>query len=165
LISTGLGLLGPILLGRIIDIYVIPRNPDSLTRAALWMLAVYLGNGAAAIVQGLVMGDLGQHLVNDIRSQLFAHIQSLSMAYHDRHRTADLMRRVANDTDAINSALTNCLTDFVSNILLMGGTLVAMFFLNWQLAIGTLIVIPIMLYITGQVTRYSRRAFRQVQRN
>src|SRR5690606_13487749 len=72
---------------------------------------------------------------------------------------------VANDTDAINSVLTNGLTDFVSNILLMGGTLVAMFFLNWQLAIGTLIVIPIMLYITGQVTRYSRRAFRQVQRN
>ncbi len=165
LISTGLGLLGPILLGRIIDIYVIPRNPDGLTRAALWMLAVYLGNGAAAIVQGLVMVDLGQHLVNDIRSQLFAHIQSLSMAYHDRHRTGDLMSRVANDTDAINSVLTNGLTDFVSNILLMGGTLVAMFFLNWQLAIGTLIVIPIMLYITGQVTRYSRRAFRQVQRN
>lgn len=165
LISTGLGLTGPIILGRIIDLYVIPRDAEGLTRTVLILLAVYLGNGAAAIVQGLVMVDLGQHLVNDIRSQLFAHIQRLSMAYHDRHRAGDLMSRVANDTDAINRVLTNGLTEFVANILLMVGTLVAMFVLNWQLAIGTLIIIPIMLYITARVTSYSRRAFRQVQRN
>ena len=55
--------------------------------------------------------------------------------------------------------------DFVSNILLLGGIMVARFVLSWQLAIGTLIVLPIMIYITSLVNTHSRQAFRSVQRN
>ncbi|MCX6049326.1 MAG: ABC transporter ATP-binding protein [Chloroflexi bacterium] len=116
-------------------------------------------------MQGLLMVGLGQHLVADIRLQLFNHIQNLSMAYHDSHKVGDLMSRVANDTDAINSALSNGVIDFVSNILLLGGIMVAMFVLSWQLAIGTLIILPSMIYITSIVNTHSRQAFRSVQRN
>ena len=55
--------------------------------------------------------------------------------------------------------------EFLSNILLLGGTFVAMFILNWQLALAMLILLPLMLYITAEVTRRSRVAFRSVQRN
>jgi len=96
---------------------------------------------------------------------LFSHIQRLSMAYHDRHRVGDVMSRVSNDTEAINQVLSNGLTDFTTNILLLGGIMIAMFFLNWPLASGTLVVIPLMLFITGQITRRSRSAYRNVQRN
>jgi len=165
IISTILGLIGPIILGRAIDNYVIPRDLAGLVRAASILLFVYIASGVASIAQGLLMVGLGQHLVADIRAQLFNHIQALSMDYHDTHKVGDLMSRVSNDTDAINSALSNGLTDFVSNILLLVGIMVAMFVLNWELAIGTLIVMPLMLYITSIVNRYSRQAFRGVQRN
>jgi ATP-binding cassette subfamily B protein len=75
------------------------------------------------------------------------------------------MSRVTNDSEAINQVLSNGLITFITNILTLGGIMVSMFVLNWQLAIGTLILLPLMVYITSLVTRRSRVAFREVQRN
>ncbi len=163
-ISTLLRLAGPILIGRAIDQDIMTANRDGLVRTTLLALGAYLIGGAASLVQGLIMVSIGQEFVASLRARLFGHIQTLSMAYHDQHKVGDLMSRVSNDTDAINQALSNGLIEFTSNILLLGGIMVSMFILNWQLAIGTLIVIPIMLFITGQVTQRSRMAFRNVQR-
>nr|HMN29723.1 ABC transporter ATP-binding protein [Caldilineaceae bacterium] len=163
-IGTVFGLLGPILLGRAIDQYIIPRDIPGLMQILVWMFVVYLLAAAAGVLESFWMVDLGQRLVGDIRAELFNHIQGLSMAYHDRHTVGDLMSRVANDTEAINSTLSNGLIDFVANVLLLAGIMVTMFVLNWQLAIGTLIILPIMLWITSLVTARSRGSFRLVQR-
>jgi ATP-binding cassette subfamily B multidrug efflux pump len=72
---------------------------------------------------------------------------------------------LSNDTEAINSVLSNGLIDFTTNVLLLGGTMVSMFILNWPLATGVALILPIMLFITGRITRRSRLAFRDVQRN
>lgn len=165
LVTTAGNLAGPILLGRAIDNYVIPGDLSGLTQLVLILLAIYLVIGLCAVVQGRIMVDVGQGLVADVRAELFAHIQRLSMAYHDRHRAGDLMSRVSNDTEAINRALSNGLIEFTTNTLLLGGIMIAMFVLNWQLALGTVTVLPIMLWITGWVTKRSRIAFRQVQRH
>ncbi|MCL4857913.1 MAG: ABC transporter ATP-binding protein/permease [Caldilineaceae bacterium] len=164
-ISTLLGLWGPILLGRAIDDYVIPRDAEGLGQLLTVLLLVYLGAGVTSVIQGLLMVGLGQRLVADVRTTLFRHIQTLSMSYHDRHRVGDLMSRVSNDTEALNSALSNGLIEFTSNILMFGGIVIAMFFLNWQLALGAMLILPIMLWITGEVTKRSRQSFRNVQRN
>ncbi|HXF63262.1 MAG TPA: ABC transporter ATP-binding protein [Caldilineaceae bacterium] len=165
LVVTAGNLAGPILVGRAIDHYVVPRDLYGLLRICLLMLAVYLAAGAASVLQGVLMVNIAQGLVADIRSQLFAHLQQMSMAFFDRRPVGDLMSRVSNDTDAINSTLSNGLIEFTTNILTLGGIMVAMFFLNWRLASGALILLPIMLWITGQVTKRSRVAFRNVQRN
>jgi ATP-binding cassette subfamily B multidrug efflux pump len=163
--STLAGLAGPILIGVAIDDFIIPGDVGGLTRAALLLLGVFLIGGAADVLQGVMMVDVGQHVIADLRAKLFEHIQTLSMAYHDRHRAGDLMSRVANDTEAINRVLSNGLIAFTSNILLLGGIMVSMFLLNLPLAIGTLIILPLMLFITSRITQRSRAAFRQVQRN
>ncbi|MGB5058333.1 MAG: ABC transporter ATP-binding protein, partial [Candidatus Promineifilaceae bacterium] len=165
IVSTASGLIGPILFGRAIDQFVMPKDLVGLGRLALIMLGVYMLGGLASIVQGILMVGVGQRLIADVRAELFNHLQWLSMAYHDQHKVGDLMSRVTNDTEAINSILSNGLIEFTSNILLLGGIMVAMFLLNWPLAIGTLILLPLMLTITSLVTRRSRVAFRQVQRN
>ena len=87
------------------------------------------------------------------------------MAFHDRNQVGDLMSRITNDSEAINRTLSNGLIEFTSNILLLGGTFVAMFLLNWQLALAMTVLMPLMLIITGEVTRRSRAAFRTVQHN
>ena len=165
IVGTLSSLAGPILFGIIIDRHVIPADTGGLARTVLLMLVIYLVGGLAAIIYGLLMVRIAQRLVADVRAELFNHLQSLSMAFHDRNRVGDLMSRVSNDTEAIDSVLSNGLIQFVTNILMLGGIMVAMFLLNWQLAIGTLILLPLMLFITGQVTRRSRVAFREVQQN
>jgi ATP-binding cassette, subfamily B, multidrug efflux pump len=165
ILGTILGLIGPILLGRAIDNYVIPRDLPGLLRIVGLMLVIYVVAGVASIFEGLWMVEIGQRLVADVRAALFNHIQQLSMAYHDRHTVGDLMSRVANDTEAINATLSNGLIEFTTNILMLGGIMIAMFLLNWQLATGTLIILPLMLWITGLITRRSRQSFRNVQRH
>jgi len=164
-ISTLSAILGPIFVGVAIDDYIIPADLAGLLRLAAGMLVIFIAGGLASVIHSIIMVDISQELVADIRSQLFTHIQSLSMVYHDSHRVGDLMSRVTNDTDAINQVLSNGLIQFITNILTLAGILVTMFLLNWQLGIVTLILIPLMLVITVLVTRRSRLAFRQVQRN
>jgi len=163
--GTAFQLTGPVLLGRAIDQFIATADLNGLLRTVLTMVGVYIGAGLTSIAMGLIMVDLAQDFIMRLRSELFVHIQSLSMSYHDQHDVGDLMSRVSNDTDAINQALTNGLVEFTTNILLLGSIMITMFVLNWQLAIGTLTILPVMLYITGAVTRRSRKAFREVQRN
>lgn len=165
LIGTLCSLAGPILIGRAIDGFITTGNLDGLSGLVMVMIAVYLGSGLSGVIEGQIMVGIGQHFVAELRSRLFSHIQTLSMTYHDHHPAGDLMSRVSNDTDAINQAISNGLIDFTTNILLLGGIMVAMFALNWQLALGTATLLPIMLAITAWVTQYSRKAFRQVQTN
>jgi ATP-binding cassette subfamily B multidrug efflux pump len=163
IIGTVSSLAGPILFGRAIDNYVIPGDVTGLARISIIMLVVLFVGGLAAIVYGVLMVRIAQRVVADIRVELFNHLQFLSMAYHDQNRVGDLMSRVTNDTEAINRVLSNGLVQFITNILLLVGIMVAMFILSWQLALGALILLPLMLYITMLVTRRSRVAFREVQ--
>jgi len=165
LISTFASLAGPILLGKAIDQFISAGNVPGLARLVLVMLVIFLLGGLASTVHGVLMVGVGQRLIADVRAELFSHMQMLSMAYHDQHKVGDLMSRVTNDSEAINQVLSNGLITFITNILTLGGILVSMFFLNWQMAIGTMILLPLMTYITGLITRRSRAAFREVQFN
>jgi ATP-binding cassette subfamily B multidrug efflux pump len=165
LVTTAAGLAGPILVGVAIDRYIIPGDVAGLARTVMLMLGIYVAGGAAQMVQGVLMVEIAQRLMADLRRELFAHIQTLSMFYHDRHKAGDLMSRVSNDTEAINRVLSNGLVEFATNVLLLIGIMVSMFVLNWQLAVGTLILLPTMLFFTSLVTRRTRLAFRDVQRH
>ncbi len=163
-LGTLLGLAGPALLGRAIDHYVVFDDVDGLLQSVLLMLAVYLALGIVSVIHGIIMIRVGQHFVADIRAALFRHFQALSMDYHDRNRVGDLMSRISNDSETINQILSNGLIQFTTNILSLGGIMVAMLFLSLPLALGTLIILPVMLFITGQITERTRKAFRGMQR-
>ena len=164
-VGTIFGLAGPALLGLAIDQYVVFADLDGLARIAGLMLLVYIGQGVATVIHGILMTRVGQYFVADIRAALFRHFQALSMDYHDKHRVGDLMSRISNDSETINQILSNGLIQFTTNILSLGGIMVAMLLLNLPLAIGTLIILPIMLFITGQITERTRVAFRGMQKN
>lgn len=165
IVTTVLRLYGPALLGQAIDRHIVPGDVAGLERVTLLIALVFLGAGVLAAIQSLIMVQIGQSFVADIRHSLFTHLQGLSMGFHDRNRVGDLMSRVTNDTEAINQTLSNGLIEFTSNILLLGGTLIAMFLLNWQLALAMAVLLPLMLFLTGEVTRRSRSAFREVQQH
>ncbi len=164
-VATLFGLIGPALLGRAIDQYVAHHDLEGLLTISLVMLGVYLAQGVFTAMHGIIMIRIGQYFVADIRSSLFRHFQALSMDYHDRHRTGDLMSRISNDSETINQILSNGLIQFTTNILSLGGIMVAMLLLNLPLAVGTLIILPIMLWITSQITERTRKSFRGMQKN
>lgn len=163
IVATLLRLATPILLGRAIDLYIVPRDLVGLGRLALILLPIFLLSSLASTAYSMVMVGIAQHLISELRGQIFDHLQMLSMQYHDEHETGDLMSRLTNDTDVISNVLSNGLIQLMSNVLMLVGILVAMVALNWQLALGTVLILPAMVFITGAVARRARGAFRQLQ--
>jgi len=165
ILGTLATLAGPLLIGVAIDRYIIPGNLKGLIGIAMVMLAAYLSTSGMTITYTLIMVNITQELMMDIRSQLFKHIQTLSMSFYDDYESGDLMSRITNDSEAINRVLSNGLVQLSASILQVIGVLVAMVALNWQLALGSLTVLPLMMAVTGIIASHSRQAFRKVQRN
>ena len=164
-LSTLLQLAGPMLIGIAVDRYIIPGDLAGLWQLAAVLLASYVFHSLSTIVYAVIMVNIAQKLIRDIRSSLFNHVQTLSMAFFDQHESGDLMSRITNDTEAINRALSNGFVQLASSLLQIIGILIAMIVLNWQLALGSLIVLPLIMAITGAIASRSRKAFREVQHN
>jgi ATP-binding cassette subfamily B multidrug efflux pump len=100
-----------------------------------------------------------------IRSDLFAHLQRLSLRFHDSRRSGETMSRLTNDIDAISRVLSQNVTQLFSGILTMIGILVVMFILSPWLALASMIVLPMMLGLVVLVGKKTRSAFRAYQAN
>jgi ATP-binding cassette subfamily B protein len=100
------------------------------------------------------LGDIGQRFVFALRQNLFAHLQRLSLRFHDRQRIGDLITRLTSDIDAIQDMIANGIIVFASNAFLLAGMLILMFWLNWQFALTALSVAPLLFWT---VFRYSNR--------
>jgi len=163
LVGTGFSLLGPFLLGRAIDRYMATRDLAGLRGIALLMLGVYLGDWACQVIQGRLFATVAQQALRALRRDLFEHLQTLSLAFFDERPLGELMSRFTNDIDAINMALTQQVTQMASSLVTLAGILVMMFALNAPLALGTLLVLPLMVGLTLAVGKRTRTGFRKLQ--
>jgi len=164
LIYTLLGLAGPYMMGCAIDKFIGGKDAAGLARIALLMLAVYVFNNVFQAISNWVMANVSQRALKQLRRDLFEHLQTLSLSFFDRNPASELMSRLTNDIDAINQAVSQNVTALIASVLSMGGILVAMFVLNAWLALATLIVVPIMFWFTEFVARYTRKGFRELQK-
>ena len=161
---TLLGLVGPYLMGLAIDRYIGGKDAAGLVRVALIMLGVYLAHNIAQAVANWIMARVSQRALKQLRTDLFQHLQTLSLSFFDTHPVGELMSRLTNDIDAINQAVSQNVTSLIASILSLAGILIAMFVLNPWLALATLLVVPIMLWFTEFVAKYTRRGFRDLQK-
>ncbi len=164
LIYTVLGLIGPYLMGVAIDRFIATKDAAGLVKIALWMLAVYLLNNLFQIVAAWLMSDVSQRALKQLRKDLFSHLQTLPIGFFDSNPAGDLMSRLTNDIDAINQAVSQNVTSLLASVLSLVGILIAMFALDKWLALASVLVVPIMFWFTEFVARYTRRGFRDLQK-
>jgi ATP-binding cassette subfamily B protein len=162
---TLLGLLGPYLMGVAIDRFIAGRDPAGLARTALLMLGAYLSSNGLQAVANWLMAGISQRSLKQIRGDLFAHLQKLSLSFFDHNPAGELMSRLTNDIDAINQAVSQNVIALLASTLSMGGAIVAMFLIDARLALASLLVVPIMLGFTTYVARYTRTGFRRLQKS
>ncbi|HLO29558.1 MAG TPA: ABC transporter ATP-binding protein [Anaerolineales bacterium] len=159
-----LGLLEPYLIGRAIDRYISTRQINGLSGLAILLLIVYLFDNGFQAASSWIMARISQDALRRLRRDLFGHIQKLSIAFFDSHTAGELMSRLTNDIDAINQAVSQNVVSLVASVLSLIGILIAMFVLNVWLALASLLVVPIMFWFTQFVARYTRKGFRDLQR-
>ncbi len=161
-VGTALSLAGPWLMGRAIDALV-ARDLSGLLHLVLIMLAAYVAAAAAQVTQGVLIAGVAQRVMRTLRANLFNHMQTLSLAYFDARAQGDLMSRLTNDMDTISRVLTSNVSQLFTGILTLAGVLIIMFSLNPWLALGSMIVFPLMIALVAMVGRRTRKAFRGYQ--
>jgi ATP-binding cassette subfamily B multidrug efflux pump len=164
LVYTMLNLLGPYLMGVAIDKYIGGKDIPGLVRNAIWMLAAYLGAAGFQVASDWSMARVSQGMLKRMRGELFGHLQKLSLRFFDRNPAGELMSRLTNDIDAINQAISQNVTALFASLLSLVGILIAMFVLNAWLALSAVLVVPLMFWFATFVAKYTRRGFRELQK-
>ncbi|PYT65483.1 MAG: ABC transporter ATP-binding protein [Acidobacteria bacterium] len=129
--------------------------------AAVLLIAVITGITAYCYTR--LIGNIGQHFVFDLRGDLFAHMQRLSLRFHDAQKTGDLTTRLTSDIQSIQDFITNGFVVFCSNTLLLTGMAVLMFWVNWRFALATLSVTPLMFWLVYRNKILIKRATRKAR--
>jgi ATP-binding cassette subfamily B protein len=160
---TLLGLLEPYLIGRAIDQFISTRRVAGLWQLAILLLTAYLLDNGLQALSSWTMARISQDALRRMRRDLFEHLQRLSIAYFDRHTAGELMSRLTNDMDAVNQGVSLNVVSLVASVLSLVGIVIAMFILNAWLALAALLVLPLMLWFTQFVARYTRKGFRDLQ--
>ncbi|EEL23017.1 Multidrug resistance ABC transporter, ATP-binding and permease component [Bacillus cereus Rock1-3] len=164
-VTTLLGLLGPYFMGVIIDQYIVPKDLNGTARMCMLLIAIYGVTVLLTWLQTYVMINVALKTIQKIRQDIFEKIQTLSLRFFDVRSQGDLMSRVTNDIDNLNQALTQSVVQIISSALTFIGVTIAMFSLNWILALVTLITVPIMFFVTKKLVAYSGKNFAKRQKD
>ncbi|MEM7019440.1 MAG: ABC transporter ATP-binding protein, partial [Pseudomonadota bacterium] len=169
LIAISTTLVGPYLIGYAIDHPISNGNlwGWSLAEPSLMLVfLLFIGNAlfmwAIQYVHFLSLIYLGQKVIYDVRTQMFRHLQKLSLDFFDRHQIGRLMSRVQNDVVALQEVLAGVVTTVISDILTMLGIIVILFLLNPYLAMITLSIVPVLVLALYIWQRYVRHVFTRV---
>ncbi len=138
----------------------VPERLAGLGQMVLLILGLYVFTSVATGLQFYLMTWSGQHVLRNLRVELFGHMHDLSMSYYTEHEAGDLMSRITNDTEAIGQAINFALLQVVSGILLLVWIAYNMLKLSVPYALLSMIVVPIMLLVTIWLSGQARKAFR-----
>jgi ATP-binding cassette subfamily B multidrug efflux pump len=162
-LGTALAIAVPYLLGRAVD-QLVRGDLRALFRLVLLMVSAYLLSAGAQIGQGVLIVRASQKAMRALRSDLFNHMQALSLRFFDSRAQGELMSRLTNDMDIISRVLTNNATQLFTGILTLAGILIIIFFLSPWLALGSMVAFPLMIGLVGMVGRKTRDVFRGYQK-
>jgi ATP-binding cassette subfamily B multidrug efflux pump len=162
-VSTILDLIGPYLIGVVIDDYISLLRLDGLFIILGIMLLIYISSIIITWSITCLNIDIAQNTVKSIRDDLFKKIQTLSIRFFDKRPDGDLISRFTNDIDNISTTLTQTMTDLISGVMMLFGMLIMMLTLCWQLALVIIFMMPITIFLTNIIGKYSRVAFKKNQ--
>ena len=132
--------------------------------ACLAVLAIAVLDAVSSYGEKYLTTSMGQWITYDLRRALYAHVQRLSLSFHDQKRTGDLITRVTDDVDAIQSFITQGLLGLFINLLTLLGMIGVMFYLNWKFTLVALSVAPVLFFIVYTYTRRIKKATRAVRK-
>ncbi|TXR98768.1 ABC transporter ATP-binding protein [Bacillus sp. SH7-1] len=163
--ATVTEMMGPFLIKQFLDEHLVPRNFDQSALVTLFVVYIvaHLLKVLFTYLDLLYFQNIAFKIVQDMRVEVYDHVQKLSLSFFDRTPIGTLVSRITNDTEAIKDFYVSVLSTFVKNIVFLVGILVAMFLLNVKLALFSLVLIPIMFAIMVLYRRKSAAFYLEVR--
>ena len=153
----------PLLLRRLIDEGVIPKNTELVTNLAIAVGVIAVADALFSMAGRWFSSRIGEGLIYDLRKQIFEHVQKQSIAFFTRTQTGALISRLNSDVIGAQQAFTSTLSGVISNLLSLILVALAMFTLSWEITLISLVLLPVFLIPTKWVGRklqgYTRQSF------
>ncbi|CAB4856509.1 MAG: ATP-binding cassette domain-containing protein [Actinobacteria bacterium] len=153
IVDAGLVVATPLLLLRLIDDGVIPKNGALVTRLALFVGLLAVADAVMSLIGRYFSSRIGEGLIYDLRALVFAHVQRQSIAFFTRTQTGALISRINSDVMGAQQAFTATLSGIVSNVVSLFLVGITMLILSWQITIFSLVLLPLFLIPTKWVGR------------
>jgi ATP-binding cassette subfamily B protein len=162
--QAAIDLVGPYLTKIAIDRHIATGDAAGLTRVALLFLLTLVAAFAVRFLQTYIMQMTGQRIMQDMRRQIFGHLQRLHVAYFDKNPVGRLMTRVTTDVDAVNELFTSGVVTVFGDLFTLVGIMAVMLALDWRLALVSFAVIPLFFLLTDWFRRGARESFRETRK-
>jgi ATP-binding cassette subfamily B protein len=156
--NSALNLIAPRLIAHTVDTYIVRQDYHGVLVYAGMILVIYVFALLTSYLQTRLMGGVGQRVLYRLRSQIFAKLQSLPVAFFNQNKAGDLISRINNDTDKINQFFSQGLVQFIGNIFLMTGAALFLVSLNVRLGAATLVPAFVLLIITQILSPWVKKA-------
>ncbi len=154
-------LIPPYLTKLAIDQHFVPKQADGLGLIFAAFIGSLVFNFLFRYAQTYLMQVIGQKVMYDMRVQIFSHLQHQSLSYFDRNPVGRLISRLSNDVDALNEFISTGVVSVAGDLVALGGIIIVMLLLDWRLALVTLVVLPVIAFVSQLFQRWMRDTYRQ----
>ncbi|SFB07839.1 MULTISPECIES: ABC transporter ATP-binding protein [unclassified Bacillus (in: firmicutes)] len=163
--SSVFGLLGPYLIGKAVDDYIVTKDNQGIVTLIIWLALVYLFQSLAIFLQNYWMITVSQKTVFTLRTDLFHQLHHLPISYFDQRQHGEVMSRVTNDIENISTTLNSSFIQIISSLLTLIGTLGVMLWLSPILTFLTIMIVPLMFFGLKWITKRTGVLFKEQQKN
>lgn len=163
LISAVIGLFPSIITGRIVDQALVGKNMQLLIQLLLLALVTLTVSQAILVLQSYINSYISQRIIFDMQNQMYAHLQQMPHSFYTSEKQGDILTRMESDISGVGTVITGTLTTSVSNIAVMVATLVALFSMNWKMALVGIAIIPMTLIPARKVGKTRWKLLTDVQ--
>lgn len=146
-----------------IDKVLNAKDAYMLNMISASIVVIFFLRGIFLYGQNYLMNWVGQHVIIDIRSEVFRKLQRLSMSFYDKNKTGTIMSYVTNDVNALQGAMVDNTVELVTESIILVGSICAMIYLDWKLTLFTILTFPVVLYFMNYFGKKIRRSGGQIQ--
>jgi ATP-binding cassette, subfamily B, bacterial len=165
LLTSFIGLVNPILLKLLIDIAIPQRDWFLLNLFVGLMIVLPIISGLIGVGQSYLNNVIGQSVMHDLRTALYAHLQKMPLRFFTETRTGEIQSRLANDVGGIQSVVTDTAASLTSNVAIALSTVIAMVIIDWRLTVLSLALLPFFMYLTFRVGKVNREVRGETQKS
>ena len=146
-----------------VDDFITPKRTDGIWLFALAFFGVFLFRFIFSYIQEILLNKVGQRVMFDLRTEIFTKLQRQEIAYYDRYPVGRIVTRLTSDVDALNEMFTSGVIDVLGDLVVIFAIIGMMFWLDWQLAIVSLIAVPLLFASTNWFRKHARNGFDRVR--
>lgn len=163
LISAGANVAGTYLVKPVVNHFIVAGDMEGLLKAVIAMGVMYACGALCTFGYNRIMVKVSQKVIQDIRNDLFAHVQKLPLKYFDAHTHGELMSRFTNDVDTVQEAMNNSFAMIIQSFIMLFGTLIMMMVLSVRLSVIVIVFLVIMFFFIKFNSKHSKKYFNRQQ--